>query len=98
MYLYQKIHFVVPILAHALGIFVCAFIASVISSSHQFLVAIVIGWFYLIGGIMIIFMLPSSMWFNVLDLTLAYIPMGWLGWKLSEKFISKTLEVHEENI
>ena len=98
MYLYQKIHFVVPFLAHALGTFVGAFIASVISSSHQLKFAIGIGCFYLMGGIMMVFMLPSPMWFNVLDLTLAYIPMGWLGWKLSEKFISKTLEVHEENI
>ena len=88
----------VPFLAHALGTFVGAFIASVISSSHQFLFAIVIGCFYLMGGIMMVFMLPSPMWFNVLDLTLAYIPMGWLSWKLSEKFISTTLEVHEENI
>ena len=49
MHLYQKIHFVVPFLAHALGTFVGAFIASVIASCHQFKFAIVIGMFLFNG-------------------------------------------------
>jgi len=30
-------------------------------------------------------MLPSPLWFAVLDLIVAYIPMGWMGGKLSAK-------------
>ena len=89
MHLYGKIHFVVPFLAHALGTFVGALIASLIASSHQLKFAIGIGCFYLMGGITMVMMLPSPMWFNILDLGFAYIPMGWLGWKLSGKFISR---------
>lgn len=91
MHLYGAIHFAVPFLAHALGTFVGALIASIIASSHQFKFAIGIGCFYLMGGITMVMMLPSPLWFNVLDLGFAYIPMGWLGWKLSGKFNSKSL-------
>ena len=41
-----------------------------------------IGVFFLIGGTMSVFMLPAPVWFEILDLSLAYIPMGWLGGKL----------------
>ena len=84
-HLYQNIHFVVPFLAHAVGTFIGALIASLIASSHQLKFAFAIGCFYLMGGITMVMMLPSPMWFNILDLGFAYIPMGWLGWKLSGK-------------
>jgi hypothetical protein len=32
---------------------------------------------------MMVFMLPAPIWFVVLDLAVAYIPMGWLGWRIS---------------
>ena len=38
-----------------------------------------LGAFFLLGGIVNVFMLPSPAWFTVLDLVGAYIPMGWLG-------------------
>jgi hypothetical protein len=41
--------------------------------------ALAIGFFFLIGGIMNVFMLPSPLWFTILDLAGAYIPMAWLG-------------------
>ena len=88
-HLYENIHFVVPFLAHSLGTFIGALIASLIASSHQLKFAFAIGCFYLMGGITMVMMLPSPMWFNILDLGFAYIPMGWLGWKLSGKFISR---------
>ena len=85
IHLYTPIHFAIPFLAHALGTFVGAFIASYISVSHHFKFAIAIGSFYLFGGITMVMMLPSPMWFNILDLGFAYIPMGFFGWKLSGK-------------
>jgi hypothetical protein len=44
--------------------------------------ALVIGAFFLIGGAMMVFMLPSPLWFSVVDLALAYFPMAWLGGKI----------------
>ena len=89
IHLYGIIHFLVPFLAHALGTFVGALIASLTASSHQFKFALSIGCFYLMGGITMEMMLPSPLWFNILDLGFAYIPMGYLGWKLSGIFNPK---------
>lgn len=78
----QPKHFIFPFLAHALGTLVGAFVAAKIAVSRQKLLAMTIGFFFLIGGAMNIQMLPGSpMWFTIIDLVAAYIPMGWLGWK-----------------
>ena len=85
IHLYTPMHFVVPFLAHAIGTFVGALITSLIAVSFRMYLAIGVGCFFLIGGIMMVMMLPSPLWFNVLDLGLGYLPMGWLGWKLISK-------------
>jgi hypothetical protein len=41
-----------------------------------------IGLFFMIGGIIMVSMLPSPLWFTILDLVGAYIPMGLLGGKI----------------
>ena len=85
MYLYTPLHFIVPFLAHAIGTLVGAIIVSFVAVSHRMYLSIGIGVFFLIGGITMVVLLPSPMWFNILDLGLAYIPMGLLGWKISGK-------------
>ena len=30
-----------------------------------------------------VFIMPAPVWFIVADLSLAYIPMSWFGWKLT---------------
>jgi len=82
MHLFQPQHFLFPFLAHALGTFVGALLAAIIAASRKMLFALVIGGFFLAGGITNIFMLPSPIWFTVLDLAGAYIPMGYLAGKL----------------
>jgi hypothetical protein len=80
-------HFIMPFLAHALGTLVGAIIAALIAFSHKLYFALGIGGLFLIGGTMMVFMLPNSpMWFNVIDLVFAYIPMGWLGYKVAMMF------------
>jgi len=83
MHLYQFKHFITPFLAHAMGTLVGAFIAAKISGIHQLRLGLFIGTFFLIGGILMVMSLPAPMWFNVLDLVGAYLPMGWLGAKLA---------------
>ena len=75
--------FIFPFLAHALGTLAGAFIAAKIASTHKKTFALIVGAFFLIGGTMMVFMLPAPLWFIFLDLTVAYIPMGWLGWRIS---------------
>ena len=45
-----------------------------------------IGGLFLVGGMMINFMLPGPTWFAVVDILLAYIPMAWIGGKLAQKY------------
>lgn len=85
MHLYQPKHFLVPFLAHALGTLAGAFVAARFSASKHFILAMVVGSFFLLGGISMVFSLPAPVWFSITDIVLAYIPMAYLGWKLSGK-------------
>ena len=83
MHLFEPKHYIFPFLAHALGTLFGAFIASLIAANHKMKMALIIGALFLIGGITNIIMLPSPTWFSMLDLVGGYIPMAWLGYKLS---------------
>jgi hypothetical protein len=83
MHLYGPQHFIMPFLAHALGAFIGALTAGMIASNRKMLFALLIGVFFLLGGIVSLFLLPSPVWFSITDLVFAYIPFAWLGGKLS---------------
>jgi hypothetical protein len=85
IHLFEPKHFIFPFLAHALGTFVGAWLAAWIAASHKMRFAIGIGILFLIGGITNVFLLPSPLWFNVLDLVGAYIPMAYLAGKLARR-------------
>lgn len=85
MHLFENKHFIMPFLAHALGTLVGAFVAAKIAANNKMKFAIAIGCWFLLGGIYNVVMLPSPMWFNILDLVVAFIPMGYLGGKLAIK-------------
>ena len=83
MHLFEPRHFIFPFLAHALGTFAGAFFAALIAANHKLKFAMGIGIFFLAGGIASVFMLPSPLWYTLLDLGLAYIPMGYLAGRLA---------------
>lgn len=85
MHLMQPKHFLFPFLAHALGTFVGAALAATLAATRKMRLSIVVGIIFLVGGITNVFMLPSPMWFNVVDLVGAYIPMAWIAGKLFAK-------------
>ena len=85
MHLFQPRHFIMPFLAHALGTFAGAILAALIAFNNKMIIALAIGGFFLIGGIMSVFMLPSPTWFAILDIAGAYIPMSYLAGKLMVK-------------
>ncbi|MFT5306207.1 MAG: hypothetical protein ACI89M_001728 [Chitinophagales bacterium] len=89
MHLYEAKHFIMPFLAHALGALVGAFIAAYIAVSRKMILALAIGVFFFIGGAMMVSMIPSPMWFNILDLGFAYIPMALLGWFIANRVQSQ---------
>lgn len=79
-------HFIFPFLAHALGTLVGAILAGLIAGSKKMVFAMVIGGFFFLGGIAVSFMVPAPTWFTILDLLLAYIPMGFLGGQIALRF------------
>ncbi|MDN3677081.1 hypothetical protein QWY90_07125 [Flavobacterium paronense] len=85
MPLMEPKHFLLPFLAHALGTIVGAIIAASIATTYKMRFAMAIGICFLVGGVLNVFMLPSPIWFTVVDLGLAYIPMAYLG----GKFVSR---------
>ena len=82
MQMFEAKHFVVPFVAHAGGTFVGALVATLIAASHKFKIAMGIGLWFLLGGIVSGIYLGSPMWYNAVDFIFAYIPMAWIGAKL----------------
>lgn len=82
-------YFIFPFLAHALGTLAGALIASWIATRHKIKFAMGIGILFLIGGILVNYMLPGPIWFAVTDILLAYLPMAWLGGKIGSKLSTR---------
>lgn len=85
MHLFEPRHFVMPFLAHALGTLAGALVAWLIAASHKAKFAYAIGVIFLCGGIAACFMIPAPLWFMVLDLILAYLPMAWLATRIGAR-------------
>ena len=83
-HLFEPINFLMPFLAHALGTLTGAFIAAKIAATYKLPIALSIGFLFLIGGIQMANILPAPLWFNIADLGFAYIPMGYLGYRLAK--------------
>ena len=79
--LFEPRHFVFPFLAHALGTLVGALVATLIAGGR--VPAAVVGALFFAGGAANVAMLPAPMWFNALDLIVAYGPMAFVGWWLA---------------
>ena len=82
MHLFEPKNFIMPFLAHALGTLVGAWIAVFFAATHKMKWAILICLFNLAGGISSVMMLPSPLWYTLVDLIGAYIPMAFLGARL----------------
>jgi hypothetical protein len=79
-------HFVFPFLAHALGSFVGAFFVSKMRVNRTLINSMAIGFAFLAGGVMMVLMMPGTpLWFILLDLIVAYLPMAYLGYKLGQR-------------
>jgi hypothetical protein len=83
IHLMEPKNFLFPFLAHAGGTLAGAWIAAKFGVSHHKTLAMVLGAFFFTGGLMMIIMVPSPLWFSLTDLILAYFPMAWLGYKLT---------------
>jgi hypothetical protein len=77
-------HFIFPFFAHALGTLVSAILISRFLKTQQLIFSMMAGLLFLMGGVSMVVMLPKTpIWFVLLDLIVAYIPMAYLGYKLA---------------
>ena len=79
-------HYLFPFFAHAIGTLISALLITRFLKSQQFVFAMMAGVLFLIAGISMVIMLPGTpIWFILVDLIGAYIPMAYLGYKLAFK-------------
>jgi hypothetical protein len=78
-------HFISPFLAHAIGTLVSAFLLTYFLNATKNTAALIAGFIFFCGGAYMVSILPSPLWFDVLDLTLAYFPTALLGYWLGKK-------------
>ena len=77
-------YFIFPFLAHSFGTVSGSFIVSKLSKNSNIVMPMVVGLYFLVGGIYMITILPAPTWFILIDIILCYIPMALLGWKISK--------------
>lgn len=85
IHLFEPRHFIFPFLAHALGTFTGALTTVLIAANRKMSLAMLIGLLFFIGGLMMVYMLPAPMWFNITDLVLAYFPMAFLAARMGSR-------------
>jgi hypothetical protein len=81
MHLFKPIHFLFPFVADAAGTLIGCFIAVKITATHQAKFVWLIALFFFVGGIVNVFQIPGQTWFNAVDLTITYLPMGLIAVK-----------------
>lgn len=76
--------FVLTLVFNALTVVGATFVAVKVAASQQRNLALGIGLFLLVMGLIRLVMLPHPVWFVIVDMCL-YIPMAGLGYRLSKK-------------
>lgn len=83
IHLYSTSALLAPFAAHAIGTLAGAFMAARLAASHHMILALFIGVFFLVGGFMMVQMIPNTpTWFKLLDLLGAYLPMAFIGGRI----------------
>ena len=77
-------YFIFPFLAHSIGTLSGSFVASKLSKKYHVIIPLIVGIYFLSGGIYMAIILPAPIWFICLDLIACYIPMALLGWSLTK--------------
>jgi len=79
MHLFSPANFLFPFLSHAVGTLVGAFVTTKLAASRHLTLAIGVGCYFLLGGIAAVILLGGPLWFQAVDLIVAYLPMAYLG-------------------
>jgi len=80
IHLYSTNALLAPFAAHTIGTLMGAFMTARLAVSRHMILALFIGFFFLLGGIGMVVMIPTTPnWFKYLDLLVAYFPMAFIG-------------------
>ncbi|MFK7755782.1 MAG: hypothetical protein AB8B53_02495 [Flavobacteriales bacterium] len=84
IHLYSIQHFIAPFLAHALGTLAGTYLTCKLAVSGHLNLAMIVATAHFLGGLAMASAFDfQPLYFSILDLCLAYFPMGILGWKLA---------------
>lgn len=78
-------NFVFPLLGHAIGSLIGATVTARLAANSPMRGALIVGGFFLLGGIAMIINCSGPTWFISTDLLLCYFPMALLGGTLGMK-------------
>ncbi|MFN5369953.1 MAG: hypothetical protein ACK5B6_00685 [Bacteroidia bacterium] len=90
MSLLEPKHFIAPFAAHSIGTLVSAILLTWVLELNSPKSALVASFLFFSGGCYMVFILPAPLWFNIVDLTLAYFPMGLLGYWIGRKILENS--------
>ncbi len=81
--------FIIVIIAHIIGSFSGALTASKIALNHQKKLALFIGAFMLVMGIIRVILTPHPIWFMIIDI-MVYLPSAYWGFRVFSKYLNTT--------
>lgn len=85
-------NFIFPWLAHALGTLIGAFSTARLAHSNARMLAMMVGGFFLLGGITMVVAVGGPTWFVLFDLIGAYIPMAFIGGIMADRRHAQAVE------
>ncbi|MFM7731625.1 MAG: hypothetical protein ACKO6L_11340 [Flavobacteriales bacterium] len=93
---FQPINYLFPFLAHFMGSLVASYIATRALGTKT--AWVLPSGLFLIGGMQMIQRVPSPMWFNAVDLGLAYFPAGYMGYLMARNSRWKAFEALDSQL
>lgn len=90
IHLFEIQHFLFPFLAHAFGSLTGGMTAALVGTTRHIVLALIVGGIFLLGGLINVVMIPGPVWFAVLDILVAYLPMAWLGGRLGVHLLGRS--------
>ena len=83
---FSTLQLISPLGGHAIGTLAGAYLTARLVTKARMFFGFLIGIFFLLGGLMAINQVPGSpLWFILVDLIVAYLPMAVIGVKLTGK-------------
>ena len=85
LHLIKPRHYIIPFFAHALGTLAGAWLVASSIRNNKIQWALVVGGIFMIGGVTNLVSMVSPIGFTILDISIAYLPMAWLGYRWRRK-------------